>query len=64
MLDVFINPSVLGDNYKDVSILVGETTVNFGNVMVDDLLDMLDEVVHNVEVQIRELLNEEFNAES
>jgi len=64
MLDVFINPSALGDNYKDVSVLVGETTVNFGNIVVDDLLDMLDEVVHNVEVQIRELLNEEFNAES
>lgn len=64
MLDVFINPSALGDSYKDVSVLVGETTVNFGNIVVDDLLDMLDEVVHNVEVQIRELLNEEFNAES
>lgn len=63
MINVFVKPSALGEGYRDVSVLVDETHVNFGNMLVDDVLDILEETVHNIEVQIRELLNEEFNAQ-
>lgn len=63
MINVFVKPSALGEEYRDVSVLVDGTHVNFGNMLVDDVLDILEEAVHDIEVQIRELLNEEFNAQ-
>lgn len=64
MIDILCGKSGLGECYRDVSVIVGDTHINIGNIETEEFIDVLEALHFDVEVMIRELCNEEFNGEN
>lgn len=63
MIDILCERSALGAEYRDVSVIVGDTHINIGNIETEEFIDVLEALHFDVEVMIRELCNEDFNGE-
>lgn len=60
VVSVKVMKSDLGEEYGNISVVVDNTETILYNVKQDDILEILNDLEHDVGIQLKELLNLDF----
>lgn len=60
VVSVRVMKSDLGEEYGNISVVVDNTETILYNVKQDDILEILNDLEHDVGIQLKELLNLDF----
>lgn len=60
VVSVKVMKSDLGEEYGNISVVVDNTETILYNVKQDDILEILNDLEHDVGIQLKELLNQDF----
>lgn len=60
VVSVNVMKSDLGEGYGNISVVVDNTETILYNVKQDDILEILNDLEHDVGIQLKELLNLDF----